>query len=134
MKKIVVTNLMLLLAVPLYSDSNVTKVEEVKKIELASQKAKEMKKMLEYDTVATEMSIDQDIEAVEIYKEETLDKLGSNKECYIVFSRIKQYEKKIKQYLKYKTKTALYEIEKAEKNIEKAKKSCPNYLDFKGDK
>lgn len=135
MKKNVVASVILFLTINIYADNNATKVEEVKKIQKDEVKAKEIKKLLEYDPIAVQMGIEKDIEAVKVYKDETLDMLGSNKDCYIVASRIRLNEDKIEKYKKYKEReTSKYEIEKARKNIEIAKEECPNYLEFQGDK
>lgn len=147
MKKVITASVVVFLIINLhaestsnikkYTDSNSTsKVEEIKKIQEDDKKAEEMQSLLEYDPIATQMSIEKDEKAVKKYKVDTLDKLGSDKPCYIVASRIKQSEAKIEKYKKYNTnsKIAKDEIEKAKKNIEQAKKDCPNYLQFKGDK
>ena len=136
MKKVIVTGVMVFLTISLYADSNSTsKVEEIKRIQKEEKKARDMKRLLEYDPIATQISIEDDEKAIKQYKVETLDKLGKNKPCHIVAERIRQYQVTIKRHEKYlDSKVSKYEIEKARKNIEKAKKDCPNYFQFKGDK
>ena len=135
MKKVILTSVIVFF-ISLYADSNSTsKVEEIKRIQKEEKRAKEMRRLLEYDPIAVQIGIEKDIKAVEIYKRDTLDKLGPNQNCHIVASRIRLNKEKIEKYKKYKeTKTSKYEIEKARKNIEIAKKDCPNYLQFTGDK
>jgi hypothetical protein len=137
MKSYFILTSIIYLTLSLYAgEGSLSKVDEIKQIQKEEKQAKAIKKLLEYDTVEVEVSIESDIQAVESYKEEILDKLGPNKECYIVAEQIRQNKLKIEKYEKYeKSELSKFEIEKAQISIEKAKKNCPNYLKFKkGDK
>jgi hypothetical protein len=121
-----------------YADSNSTtslsKVERLELLKKEEKKRKEEEKLMSYDTIAVEMSIEDDIKTVKELRKEVLDMLGPNKDCYVVADRIRQLEEKIQKYEPYKDKAkSKKEIDKSIKIINKAKLECPNYLNFKGD-
>ena len=121
----------------LYAEHNesLSKVEQVKLVKNENQKLKTLEKLMSYDVTASIIEIDEDIKTVKFLREDVLDKLGSNKECYVVATQIEQLEKKIQEYERFKGKErADSEIKKAKKMIKKVKKECPRYLSLKGEK
>ena len=112
-----------------------SKIDMIRNVEQEQEKDKNISKLENYDVDLGTQSIDKNIENVKKMKEEVLDRLGKNKNCYLVANKISILEKRIKSKSRFKGSIEEDKnIKEMEEIIEDVKKICPNYLKFKGDK
>jgi len=112
-----------------------SKIDMIQKVEQEQQKDANISKLENYDVDAGMQSIAKNIENVKKMREEVLDRLGKNKDCYIVANEIMILENKIKSKNRFRGNADVDKnIEEMKEIIEDVKKECPEYLKFKGDK
>lgn len=111
--------------------SSSTKVELIEKTIEEETKDSQLETLLTFDEVESQLEISNIIENVKDLRSEVLDKLGANKDCYIVAGQVRQLQTLIKRYEKHSGESiADKEITKSKKFIEQVKKKCPTYKDF----